>query len=66
MNGVFDFEDTLEPIGIVVGVLVVLVGVAIIVGMPWQIKPAASAGLQVVGALGLIGVGAALAWLSKQ
>jgi hypothetical protein len=66
MNDAFDFDDTLEPLGLGVGVLVALVGITIIAGMPWEVKPAASAGLQVVGALGLVGVGAALAWLSRQ
>ncbi|MFB6185001.1 MAG: hypothetical protein ABEI96_10635 [Haloarculaceae archaeon] len=66
MNDVLDFEDTLEPLGIGVGVLLVLVGIATIAGGPWGIKSAAAAGLQIVGALGTIAVGAILVWISRS
>jgi len=66
MNDVIgDFEDTLEPLGTGAGVLLILIGIATIVGMPWEIKGIAAAGLQILGALGTIGIGGILVWLSR-
>lgn len=66
MNGTIgDFRDVLEPLGTGAGVLLVLIGIATIVGMPWEIKDIAPAVVQVLGALGTIGIGAALVWLSR-
>ena len=60
------FDDRLEPVGIAVGVLLVLVGVATIAGAPWATKiSAAAAALQVVGAVGTAVVGVLLVWLSR-
>jgi hypothetical protein len=61
------FDDTLEPIGIAVGVLLVLVGLATVAGMPWTTKATvAAAAVQVVGALGTAAIGAGLVWLSRE
>ena len=60
--------DRLEPLGIGVGVLLVLVGIATIVGTPWAYK---SGGIlvtlgQAFGAMAAIAVGAGLAWLARK
>jgi len=59
------FADTLDVYGVLVGVFVALVGVGTLVGMPWQYTSGGVVtALQVLGALGAVGVGAALAWLA--
>lgn len=58
------FEDRLEPVGITVGVFLVLVGLATLAGTPWTVVPTFPAVIQVLGALGTIGIGAGLAYLS--
>lgn len=61
------FDDTLEPVGIAVGVLLVLVGLATVAGMPWTTKATmAAAAVQVVGALGTAAIGAGLVWLARH
>lgn len=60
------FDDRLEPIGIGVGVLLVLVGLATVAGAPWTTKLSIGAAvLQVVGALATAAVGAGLVWLAR-
>jgi hypothetical protein len=60
------FDDRLEAVGVAVGGLLVLVGLATIVGTPWTTKGgAAAAGLQVLGALATAAIGAGLVWLSR-
>lgn len=61
-------SDALEPLGIGVGALLVLVGIATLFGTPWAHK---SGGLllgigQLLGALAAIGIGAGLAWIAKE
>jgi len=60
--------DRLEPLGIGVGVLLVLVGVATVAGTPWTHKSAGIAlGVgQAFGALAAVAIGAGLAWLVRQ
>jgi hypothetical protein len=61
------FDDRLEPLGIGLGVLLVLMGLGTIAGFPWVTKGDALASvLQVVGALAMAGVGAGLVWLSRH
>lgn len=60
-----DFEDRLEPVGIAVGALLVLIGVATVLGMPWGVKPIGPALVQVVAALATAGIGAGLLYLSR-
>jgi hypothetical protein len=61
------FDDRLEPVGVGVGVLLVLVGLTTVAGMPWTTKATmAAAAVQIVGALGTVAVGAGLVWLSRQ
>lgn len=61
----FDFQDTLEPLGIGVGALLVLVGVGTLVGQPWAtLNSTGALVLQLLGILALFAVGAGLAWLS--
>lgn len=57
-------EDPLEPLGVAVGVFLVLVGLATLAGQPWAYKSstAVMAG-QVVGAISAVAIGAGLAWL---
>lgn len=66
MNVTDRFDDTLEPVGIGMGVLLVLIGLGTIAGMPWVTKGDALASvLQIVGALGTAGVGVLLVWLAR-
>ncbi|NHN60732.1 MULTISPECIES: hypothetical protein [Halorussus] len=60
--------NALEPLGVGVGVLLVLVGLATIVGTPWAYK---SGGLllllgQGLGAVAAIAIGAGLAWVARD
>lgn len=60
--------DRLEPLGIGFGVLLVLIGLATIVGTPWAHK---SGGLvtglgQGFGAVAAIAIGAGLLWLVRK
>ena len=60
--------NRLEPLGIGVGVLLVLVGLATIVGTPWAYK---SGGVllmigQGLGAVAAIAIGAGLAWVARD
>ena len=59
--------DRLETLGIGVGALLVLVGLATIVGTPWAHKSAGALVMvgQALGAIGAIAIGAALAWLVR-
>lgn len=60
------FDDRLEPLGIGLGALLVLIGIATIAGFPWANKGDILASvLQVVGVLGTIGIGVLLVWLSR-
>lgn len=60
------FDDRLEPIGIGVGVLLVLVGLATVAGTPWTTKLSIGAALlQVIGALATAAVGAGLVWIAR-
>lgn len=66
MNVSDRFDDALEPVGIGVGVLLVLVGLATVAGSPWTTKASvAAAAVQVVGALATAAVGAGLVWLAR-
>lgn len=60
--------DRLEPLGVGVGALLVLIGITTIVGTPWAYK---SGGIllmfgQAFGALAAIALGAGLAWLARE
>ena len=57
-------EDPLSPLGVGVGVLLVLVGLATLAGTPWAYKSSALVMVgQIIGALSAIAIGAGLAWL---
>ena len=61
-------SDRLESLGLGVGVLLVLVGIATLVGTPWAYK---SGGVlvtigQIVGALSAVAIGAGLAWIVRE
>lgn len=59
------FEDKLEPLGILTGVLLVFVGLGTLVGQPWATASSTVAlVLQLVGVVVTVGIGAGLAWLS--
>ena len=58
------FADTLEPLGIVIGVFLVLVALGTLVGMPWQVKGMGAAIVQIIAALATAGIGAGLVYLS--
>lgn len=60
------FADPLEPIGIAAGVLLVLVGIATLVGTPWAFKGGGIVAVgQILGAVSAVAIGAALAWLAR-
>ncbi|ELZ29760.1 hypothetical protein C475_02396 [Halosimplex carlsbadense 2-9-1] len=66
MNETNRFSDRMEPIGIALGALLVLVAVATLAGAPWATKgDALASALQVVGAVGTAAIGALLVWLSR-
>ncbi|QLH81031.1 hypothetical protein [Halosimplex pelagicum] len=66
MNATNDTSDRLEPVGIAVGVLLVLVAVGTLVGAPWTTKGSvAASALQVVGAVATAAIGALLVWISR-
>lgn len=70
MDGLSDrlpeFEDPLEPLGILAGGFLVLVGLATLVGMPWSYNNNLLAAVgQILGTLGTIAVGAGLVWLAQ-
>lgn len=59
------FEDTLEPLGIVTGVLLVLVGLGTLIGQPWATANSTVAlVLQFVGIAVTVALGAVLVRLS--
>ncbi|WP_227353190.1 hypothetical protein [Haladaptatus salinisoli] len=60
-------SDPLEPLGIVFGVLLALIGLATLVGTPWAHKSGSVLLMfgQVLGALAAVGIGAALAWVAR-
>lgn len=62
---VLDFEDKLEPLGVVLGTLVVLGSLGTLVGMPWQTNSDVAAVLvQLVGIALAVAVGVVLVWIS--
>ena len=60
--------DRLEPLGIGFSVLLVLVGLATIVGTPWAHKSGGALLMvgQSLGAVAAIAIGAGLAWVVRQ
>ena len=62
-----DIADKLEPLGIVTGGLLVLIGLGTIIGMPWQTNDGTLVSfVQFLGILGTMAVGAGLVWLSRE
>jgi len=61
------FDDPLEPLGIAAGTFLVLAALGTLAGAPWTTEKAiAAAGVQVVGAVLMIVLGAAVAYLGWQ
>lgn len=59
------FDDILEPLGIAVGVFLVLASLGTIAGAPWATNPDVLAvAITVLGSLATIALGAGLAYLS--
>jgi len=59
------FEDKLEPLGILAGALLVLMGLGTLVGQPWTTASGTVVLLiQLLGVVLTIGIGVAVAWLS--
>lgn len=57
--------DSLEVLGVGIGVLLALAGLGTIAGMPWETaRTTGSAAVTVVGALATLAVGLVLAWLT--
>ncbi len=61
-----DIDDTLEPLGIVVGALLVLFGIGTLAGQPWTVKPVAPLLVQVIGVLAMVALGLALVWVARR
>lgn len=62
-----DVTDRLEPLGTAVGALLVLIGIATVVGTPWAYKSGSvvvAAG-QIVGAVAAVAIGLGLVWLAR-
>lgn len=57
-------EDRLEPLGVAVGVVLVLGSLGTLLGAPWASGSAVVTVLQLVGVALGVAVGAGLAWLS--
>lgn len=59
--------DRLEPLAVGLGVLLVLVGIATIVGTPWAYKSGDLLVMigQALGGVAAIAIGAGLAWLAR-
>jgi hypothetical protein len=59
------FEDKLEPLGILTGAILVLMGLGTLVGQPWTTTGSAAVSvLQLLGVGLTVAIGVALAWLS--
>lgn len=67
MNGLDNlFADRLEPIGIAVGVFVVLAALGTLAGAPWTTNGSGLVSvIQLVGIAGMIAIGVGLAWLAR-
>lgn len=62
-----DATDRLEPLGTAFGALLVLIGIATVIGTPWAYKSGSvvvAAG-QIVGALAAVAIGVGLVWLAR-
>ena len=62
-----DVTDRLEPLGTAFGALLVLIGIATVIGTPWAYKSGSvvvAAG-QIVGALAAVAIGVGLVWLAR-
>jgi len=57
-------EDRLAPLGVTVGVVLVLGSLGTLLGSPWSTGGAVVTVLQLVGVVLGVGVGVGLAWLS--
>ena len=66
MNALTDgLDDPLKPLGVLAGGFLVLAAAGSVIGAPWATQlSTASAGLQVVGALLMAVLGAALVYVS--
>lgn len=59
-------SDKLEPLGIVTGAFLVLVGLGTVIGMPWATNGSTLTSIvQLFGILATILVGAGLVWLAR-
>ncbi|MEF8781604.1 MAG: hypothetical protein V5A39_10275 [Haloarculaceae archaeon] len=62
---VIEFADRLEPVGILAGAFLVVVGIGTVVGMPWQTSNDLVASvIQLVGVVAMLAIGIGLARLS--
>ena len=59
-------SDKLEPLAIVTGAFLVLVGLGTVIGMPWQTNGSTlTSVVQLGGILATMAVGAGLVWLAR-
>jgi len=68
MNVLTDrFDDLTEPLGVGIGVLLVLIGLGTLSGMPWTTNgDIVASALQIVGVLLTIGLGVGLAYVGRR
>lgn len=60
-------DDTLESLGAVTGVFLVLVGLGTVIGMPWQTNAGLLVSIiQLLGVVGTVAAGAGIVWLTQQ
>lgn len=63
----YEIDDELEPLGVGVGALLVLIGLTTLVGTPWTAKPGVLVAVgQILGAVATVTVGVGLAWLARR
>jgi len=63
----FRSADTLEVLGVLVGVFLVLAGLGTVAGTPWETaRGTAAAALRVLGALVAAVLGLALIWIVRR
>lgn len=62
----FEFRDSLVPVGAGLGVFLVVVGLATVAGQPWQTATTGVAVGKSLGGLLAATLGAGLAWLAVR
>jgi hypothetical protein len=59
-------RDTLAGVGAGLGALLVIIGIATVLGQPWTTNSLAGAGVKVFGGIVAVVIGVGLAWLALR